>query len=196
MHKKYGINISILCSNILISYSIMCISKYNHNIIYYFGKLGINLCLGEIIDIKQNKDDNINNYINCIEKKTASLFELCTYIGSCIGNGNKREINSMKRFGMYFGISYQLIDDLLEDINFIFDKKSNYHSNSLFSIYLKHTNKKNSLNKCIKIIRKYLMYANNELLIFKDKNKAKIKLKQLINYLENIIKKIIKEYHV
>lgn len=69
MHKKYGINISILCSNILISYSIMCISKYNHNIIYYFGKLGINLCLGEIIDIKQNKDDNINNYINCIEKK-------------------------------------------------------------------------------------------------------------------------------
>lgn len=110
-----------------------------------------------------------------VSKKTASLFELCAYIVSCIRNGTKREINSMKIFGMYFGISYQLIDDLLEDINFIDDKKSNYHSNNLFSIYLKNT-----LNKCIKIIRKYLIYADNELFIFKDKNKAKIKLKQLI----------------
>lgn len=194
MHKKYNINTAILCSNILISYSIVNISKYSSYIINKFGKLGIDLCVGEIIDIKNNKTNSIKVYLDCIKKKTASLFEFCAYIGCNIGNGNNTEIKSIKKFGMYYGMAYQLIDDLLEDLNSVEDKKSIYKSNSLYFLYSNIMNKKNALEKCTFIIDKYLTYAENELFIFKNENKAKIKLKQLIYYLKNINKKIIKKY--
>lgn len=187
IHKKYNNEIAILCSDLLISNSIVYISKYDKKIVNIFGKIGILLCYGEAIDA-ENKYNNMTfkKYIDCIKSKTASLFEMSALIGCLIGKGNKEEQNALKSFGKYFGISYQLIDDLLEEVNYINDKKSMIPSNSLYSIYIKSMKKEKAIKKTINFITKSLTKSKKTLNDFDEKNEAKIKLFNLVDELEKI----------
>ncbi|MBN1806362.1 MAG: polyprenyl synthetase family protein [Sedimentisphaerales bacterium] len=71
------------------------------------------MCEGELIQVYQrgNLDLSKDNYITIVGKKTASLLAACCHAGGILGNHNQTVQGTLKRFGMNFGIAFQIIDD-------------------------------------------------------------------------------------
>ncbi len=70
---------------------------------------------GQAVDIEsknKRKDKKRRDYINF--HKTASLFGASTKIGAIVAGATKRKIRALSRFGCLLGISFQLIDDIID----------------------------------------------------------------------------------
>lgn len=57
---------------------------------------------------------NMNEYIRLITHKTAVLFGAASAVGAITANASNDNIHIAKEFGINFGISYQIHDDLLD----------------------------------------------------------------------------------
>src|SRR5215831_3842568 len=53
-------------------------------------------------------------YFDVIARKTAYLFSACCEIGALLGGANESQQAMLRDYGMNLGISFQLIDDLLD----------------------------------------------------------------------------------
>ncbi len=76
----------------------------------------ISLTEGEMLEHRHTGNTNMTEevYLEIIQRKTASLFEACTKCGALLGGGSEREVSALKRFGQYLGISFQMVDDILD----------------------------------------------------------------------------------
>ncbi|MDF2607859.1 MAG: heptaprenyl diphosphate synthase component [Bacillales bacterium] len=74
------------------------------------------LCLGEIDQIrdKYNFNQNFRNYLRRINRKTAILISTSCELGGIVSEADPKIQQSLKYFGYYLGMSYQIIDDILD----------------------------------------------------------------------------------
>lgn len=74
------------------------------------------LAEGQVLEAMHIADTKMTEevYLEIIERKTASLFEACTKCGAIMGNGDKKEIEALGRYGFFLGIGFQMIDDVLD----------------------------------------------------------------------------------
>ena len=75
------------------------------------------LANGQIMDLtmSRNFDEfSIDNYFKMINLKTASLLSSCSEVGAILSGASDKEIRLMKNFGKFLGISFQIVDDLLD----------------------------------------------------------------------------------
>jgi heptaprenyl diphosphate synthase len=133
LNSLKGNRFAILMGDYLIAQSLKnCYQLVHHaerifdsDIMYSFLESISKLVLGEIQQNNFNTDiegteDEIRNYFEIVENKTASLFSLACSVGSKIG-GNKLDLSeSLSQFGHHIGIAYQIIDDLRD---FAFSKQ-------------------------------------------------------------------------
>jgi len=130
-HKVYGSDMALLAGDALISLAFEIISNSSNSekfgesailkVVYEFGfATGINgLVGGQVMDIVTGNMDNIDKdtilYIE--EKKTASLITLALRTAGILGKVEKSELNALTNFGLNLGISYQIIDDILDAVS-------------------------------------------------------------------------------
>lgn len=71
---------------------------------------------GELLQMEKARklDISEDTYFDIIEKKTASLIVSCCGIGARSSNANSDQINTMKEFGKYAGLAFQIKDDLFD----------------------------------------------------------------------------------
>jgi len=72
---------------------------------------------GEVLQLTNvgNVDISEQQYREVIRCKTALLFEAATHTGALLARSpGHRDIESMRRFGLHFGMTYQLVDDWLD----------------------------------------------------------------------------------
>lgn len=71
---------------------------------------------GELLQIQKTRKLDIDEvtYFNIISDKTASLLETCCVIGAMSATDNKELQYSMKKFGEYIGLAFQIRDDILD----------------------------------------------------------------------------------
>lgn len=76
----------------------------------------VELCLGEIEQIKDkyNFDQNLRIYLRRIKRKTALLIASSCQLGAISTGVNEDNCKKLYRFGYYVGMSYQIIDDILD----------------------------------------------------------------------------------
>jgi octaprenyl-diphosphate synthase len=55
-----------------------------------------------------------SQYMEVIRCKTALLFEAATHTGAVLAGGSEPQIEALRRFGLHFGLAYQLMDDYLD----------------------------------------------------------------------------------
>ncbi|MCC8088155.1 MAG: polyprenyl synthetase family protein [Rikenellaceae bacterium] len=71
---------------------------------------------GELIQLehasKLDTDEKI--YFETINKKTASLLGSCAALGARSAAGTEEQVESMRRFGEYLGMAFQIKDDILD----------------------------------------------------------------------------------
>ncbi len=71
---------------------------------------------GEVIQIedKYRLNQNLKDYFRRIKRKTALLIESSCELGAIVGGCDPQVVRHLKRFGYYVGMSYQIIDDILD----------------------------------------------------------------------------------
>ena len=130
VNKIWKNKLSILIGDYLFSKSLTNISKFNDlNCVKVLSDISERLSEGEIMQIEKaiNKDMNEEEYFKMISDKTASLISASCYLGLYSTNQDKELCNTIKNFGEYLGIAYQIKDDLFDIIGNINNtgKKSN-----------------------------------------------------------------------
>jgi heptaprenyl diphosphate synthase len=74
------------------------------------------LCEGQIKEIEaayQTERDPAD-YLEVIERKTARLFSSAAYLGARVGGADVEVARRLERYGTTFGLTFQLVDDLLD----------------------------------------------------------------------------------
>ncbi|WP_026584609.1 heptaprenyl diphosphate synthase component II [Bacillus sp. J33] len=76
----------------------------------------VELCVGEIEQIKDkyNYGQNVRTYFRRIKRKTAMLIAVSCQLGAIAANVEEEIHNKLFKFGYFVGMSYQIIDDVLD----------------------------------------------------------------------------------
>lgn len=79
-------------------------------------KTMVELVNGEVIQNvdKYQLDQNIRDYFRRIKRKTALLIESSCELGALVSGASQEEVRRLKRFGYFVGMSFQIIDDILD----------------------------------------------------------------------------------
>lgn len=76
----------------------------------------VEVVIGEIeqIQFKYNWDLQLRDYLRRIKRKTALLIATSCKLGAIAGQTTTKEANCLYKYGYYIGMSYQIIDDILD----------------------------------------------------------------------------------
>ena len=120
-NRIWGDHAAVLAGDYLLAKSLFLINQCrNKNVNSSVTNAASELANGQILDImisKRKVDFNEKIYFQMISLKTASLIASSSEIGALLANGSKSLVLSLKNYGINLGISYQLIDDVLDFIS-------------------------------------------------------------------------------
>jgi len=121
VHTKYDINTGILSGDVMLIYTYKYLMQLATNsnlaeIINVFNQVAVDVCEGQQFDMNFEKRDNvaIDEYINMISLKTASLVAGAMKMGALIAGASAEDAEHAYEFGRNVGIAFQLQDDILD----------------------------------------------------------------------------------
>lgn len=172
-HIKYGYNMSILTADFVLGMILNIASKLKDpRMANELANAALKMSEGEMLEVRLASEQvQLDDYINVLTYKTASIFEASSKIGAIIGGGNDQQINALTNFGRFIGIAYQIHDDLADWNN----------EDRLFNTLLKNNGQsKDFTDKMANMLLDYTEKAKNELRIIAN-GKAKIHLADLVS---------------
>jgi octaprenyl-diphosphate synthase len=113
----YGNRISVLAGDYLFAWIFKNVtSQYPHPIPNVLSATLADICDGEVLQLRAlgNLSLPLAAYVEIVMKKTASLFAASAECGAIMGGGQARHVKALRDFGMYYGIAFQMMDDLLD----------------------------------------------------------------------------------
>ncbi len=183
LHRKYDISLAIILGDWLISKSVELTSKYGEEIIRDFSKVGMMMSEGETLDVYSVREEfGEEDYFECIEKKTASLFAYSARSACKIVSKDVRAAEKLFSYGLNLGIAYQLVDDLLEYMKAFDDKHSTFESRTLPQIYEEKYGRDEAVARVMELIDSYIGKCLESLDYFDD-CEEKEKLRKIVNYM-------------
>lgn len=113
----YGNRISVLAGDYLFAWIFKNVtSQYPHPIPNILSATLADICDGEVLQLRAlgNLDLPLASYVEIVMKKTASLFAASAECGAIMGGAQARQVKALRDFGLYYGIAFQMQDDLLD----------------------------------------------------------------------------------
>lgn len=117
VHAKWGPNITVLLGDYLYIKSLgLSLQSHNKEITKILTDVSSQMIEGELFEyyMSENLDIKEEEYLDILDKKTASLFSASCLIGGILGRASKQEEDLLSEYGRNLGISFQIIDDLLD----------------------------------------------------------------------------------
>ncbi len=114
---QWGNRISTHIGDYLLGKSLILISRYEEpSIPRVLADTSIKMCEGEILQITAtyNTDQSIKDYFYRINRKTALLISASCQLGAVACGAPRRLHQSLRRFGHYIGMAFQITDDILD----------------------------------------------------------------------------------
>lgn len=118
--KKWNENVAILSGDAMMIMAYEYISRTPvdilHAVLDIFNKTSLEVCEGQQydMDFEDRMDVKVNEYIEMISLKTASLIASSLKIGAVCGGASPDDAEKIFCFGKNIGIAFQLQDDLLD----------------------------------------------------------------------------------
>jgi heptaprenyl diphosphate synthase len=77
------------------------------------------LCTGEVRELHfaYQVDRGEDDYLAAIEGKTAALYSTACRIGGLVREAPAAEIDALTRFGLHYGMAFQVVDDVLDVVS-------------------------------------------------------------------------------
>lgn len=117
INRIWDNHISVLVGDFFVSAALHCaVQTENHRVTAVLSKLGRELSLGEIKQIDNARQHNIDEkaYFEIIRNKTASLFKCCVEMSGHVNNANQEELDDLMLFTDYLGLCFQIKDDIFD----------------------------------------------------------------------------------
>lgn len=113
---KYGLTDTLLTGDFLLVRAYGLCAKLDRFVIESTEQACVELTEGEVLEGKLGPDRTVrlDEYINIISKKTASLFRLSAGVGAHVAGALPQDVAAMQLFGLHSGIAFQMIDDILD----------------------------------------------------------------------------------
>lgn len=117
INAVWGPQVAVLVGDFLHDKAIGAVfgTKSDRAISVFLETAGI-VCDGEILELNEKNNFNLSEeqYLTVIEKKTAALLSCCLEGGAILANLPIEQMIALKRYGTYFGIAFQIVDDCLD----------------------------------------------------------------------------------
>ncbi len=124
VHKIWGEDIAILAGDLLFSKVFEAASKLLDygvepdkvvQVVNRLSQAATIVAEGQTLDLRFVKEVYVSEreYLDMIERKTATLFKIAAEIGAIIGNASSECIEKIKEYGLNIGIAFQIRDDIL-----------------------------------------------------------------------------------
>lgn len=113
----YGNRISVLAGDYLFAWIFKNVTaQYPHPVPNILSATLADICDGEVLQLRAlgNLDLALTAYVEIVMKKTAALFAASAQCGAIMGGGQPLQVKALRDFGMYYGIAFQMQDDLLD----------------------------------------------------------------------------------
>ena len=113
----YGNRVSVLAGDYLFAWIFKNVTAgYPHPVPNVLSATLADICDGEVLQLRAlgDLDLPLDDYIAIARKKTASLFAASARCGAIMGGGTPAEIAALEAFGDYYGVAFQMVDDLLD----------------------------------------------------------------------------------
>ena len=113
----WGNKASILVGDYLLSTAFQLMVKSNSlEVLDLLSSTSRIMSNGEVMQLMSSTDINIKEetYLQIISQKTAILFAAATSVGAIISNADKEKQKALYDFGINLGISFQIMDDILD----------------------------------------------------------------------------------
>jgi octaprenyl-diphosphate synthase len=117
VHTKWGPNITVLLGDYLYIKTISNSLRSEHGrIVQMLTDVSAKMIEGELNEYAVSWNLGIDEYayLDIINKKTAALFSTSCQIGGILGNAQDKKENILADFGTNLGMTFQIIDDLLD----------------------------------------------------------------------------------
>lgn len=117
INRIWDNHISVLVGDFFVSAALHCaVQTDNSQITAVLSRLGRELSLGEINQIDNARQHNINKntYFDIIKSKTASLFKCCVEVSGYANNANEKELADLMAFTELLGLCFQIKDDIFD----------------------------------------------------------------------------------
>jgi octaprenyl-diphosphate synthase len=177
--QRFGPEASLLAGDWLISRSIELISHYSQPVISTFASACMDMSEGELMDLSYASSQD--EYIQCISKKTASLFSAAAKMGGLIARADEKDVARLESYGMHLGLSYQVLDDLEEFLGLDQGKLSKNVSVTLPIIYRKQYPVDVARQMCIKVIDDHSSLAKKELSLSTGRDEMLSRLESIVD---------------
>ena len=117
VHAKWGPNITVLLGDYLYIVTLgRSLDSQHKEIIRILTDVSAEMIDGELLEYSMSGNLEIDEtqYLDILDKKTASLFAASCQIAGIICGAGDEDIARLTSFGRNLGMSFQLIDDLLD----------------------------------------------------------------------------------
>lgn len=117
VNAKWSPQVAVLVGDYLHDKAISAIfDTKNEQVIAAFLKTAGVVCDGEILELKEKNNFNLKeeDYLIIIERKTAALLATCVESGAILTGLEMERVAAIRRFGLYFGMAFQIMDDCLD----------------------------------------------------------------------------------
>jgi octaprenyl-diphosphate synthase len=117
LNKSFGNEISVLMGDFVFSRAVGFLARYaDQEIMKVLAKATDNLIEGEIKEVRSRfrVDQSEQEYIEILEKKTASLISAACESGAVVAGAGKEKRKFLAEFGYNIGTVFQIQDDILD----------------------------------------------------------------------------------
>jgi octaprenyl-diphosphate synthase len=119
VHSRWGNDITVLLGDYLYIKSMaMALTHDTLDIVRVLCDVTLKMIEGELYQLTKNGDADISEeeHFDIIRRKTAYLFGGCAQIGGMLGAVSSEREDALREYGFNLGITFQLVDDLLDFI--------------------------------------------------------------------------------
>ena len=113
----FGNRVSVLAGDYLFAWIFKNVTaSYQHPVPHILATTLADITDGEVLQHRAvgNLDLTEAEYVEIAIKKTASLFAASAECGALVGGATPLRVKALRDFGLYYGIAFQMLDDLLD----------------------------------------------------------------------------------
>ncbi|MBP1737563.1 MAG: geranylgeranyl pyrophosphate synthase [Oscillospiraceae bacterium] len=113
VNHRFGKKIAVLAGDLLYARAFSELSSLPRDFAGDVIQLTQRMCQAELLQARETQHTK-EDYLSIIQGKTADFMALCCRNGGRLAGANEEEADRLGSFGFYFGMAYQLIDDILD----------------------------------------------------------------------------------
>jgi len=117
VHATWGPNITVLLGDYLYIKTLnLAVQNKNREVIQILTDTSAQMIDGELYEYYMSRNLQLEekDYLDILDKKTASLFRASCLIGGILCDTSEKERNLLAEYGRNLGMSFQIVDDLLD----------------------------------------------------------------------------------